>query len=566
MANAETPMLETPFWVGEWYVNPQTGRIIREGAEVKLEPKVMTVLLLLAQHSGEVLSRQMLEDKAWSGMVVSYDALSSTIIKLRKALEDDSRQPRYIETVSKKGYRLIATVTPGDQPAHHAAARSHRHKQPIVMWLLPVLAGIALLLALFVMRSLLESPATTDTRSVIAELSDQVSLVVLPFANRNEDPKQDYFSNGITDDLINDLSQLSGLHVIARRSAYIYKQRHTDIQTIARELGVNYVLDGDVRREANRIRINVQLIDADTGVNIWAQRFDRQIEDIFQVQDDIRRNIIDSLSITLTKEERSRTQRRYTDSFAAYDLFLQGQAKLVTRASAKDSRVAQQLMEQAIKLDPEFARAYAALALIHADAFRFDWSDDPEKTRQLALEIGKRAVELDPQSPQAQWILGYIHLFLFEQHDKAIAAAKKATQLAPSDMDALTLLAVTYAFGDEPAKAKLIIQELMESNPRYSALVPSVLGLANFRLGKLTESLAAYNKSLLINPSRIQGNIYKAVVLYRMGRVGDAEFQMDELYALHPNFDVQVWAARQPFKDKNIVKGMLADLASMRVE
>jgi TolB-like protein/DNA-binding winged helix-turn-helix (wHTH) protein/cytochrome c-type biogenesis protein CcmH/NrfG len=566
MDKSDTLNFDSPFWVGDWFVNPKTGRIIREGAEVKLEPKAMTVLVLLAQHSGEVLSRQYLEEHAWPGMVVSYDALSSCIIKLRKALDDDSRQPRYIETVSKKGYRLIAPVKSGDEPLHVAEAIHQQYRHKLTMGWTPIIAGVAVLLALFFLRYQLESPSTPDNHPATPGSSEQISLVVLPFANRNDDPKQEYFSDGITDDLINDLSQLSGLHVIARRSAYIYKQRHTDIQTIARELGVNYVLDGDVRRGNNRVRLNVQLIDADTGVNIWAQRFDRQVEDIFQVQDDIRRNIIEALSITLTKEERNRTQRRYTDSFAAYDLFLQGQAKLVTRASARDSHVAQQLMEQAIKLDPNFARAYAALALIHADAFRFDWSEDPEETRQLALQIGKRAVELDPQSPQAQWILGYIYLFLFEEHTKAIEAATRATKLAPSDMDAFTVLAVTYAFGDDPAKARLIIQELMERNPRYSALVPSVLGLANFRLGKLNESLDAYDKSLLINPSRIQGNIYKAVVLYRMGREGDAEFQLDELLTLHPDFNVQVWAARQPFKDKTIIKGMLADLARLGVK
>jgi adenylate cyclase len=408
-------------------------------------------------------------------------------------------------------------------------------------------------------------PALTATNTT----SDKTSLVVLPFTNSNNDKSQEYFSDGITADLINDLSRYSGLNVIARRSAYVYKQRQTNIQTIARELGVNYVLDGDVRRDGNTIRMNVQLIDAKSGVNIWAQRFDRETEDIFAVQDDIRKNIINTLSITLTKEEQSRTkQSPSTSSFAAYDLFLQGQASLVTRASAKDSRVAQQLMEQAIQLDPHFARAYAALALIHADAYRFDWTDDPENTRQQALKIGKRAIELDDHSPQAYWILGYIYLFLYEDHDKAIAMGKRATELAPNDMDAANVLAVTYAFGDEPAKAKLIVTDIMQHNQHYSALVPSVLGLANLCLGKYAESLAAYDKSLLINPSRIQGNTYRAVVLSRMGNIDDAEFQIDQLYTLHPDFNVQVWAERQPFKDKSIVKDLVNDLirAGVRAE
>lgn len=558
---------ETPFCVADWYVDPAAGRISRQGAEIKLEPKVMSVLVYLAQHSGKVVSREKLEASVWEGVVVGYDALASTIIKLRKAFGDSSRNPEIIETVSKKGYRLIAAVSHDKQAEPHRPRAGHGYRSPNTFRNAFIYVSFALLcvLALYVLLDQIRITSDETLNPVPDQQTDKISIVVLPFTNRSVDESQDYFSDGMTDDLISDLSVYSGLRVIARRTAYIYKQRNTDIQTIARELGVNYVLDGDVRRDGNKVRMNVQLINAKSGVNIWAQRFDRQIEDIFKVQDDIRTNIINALSVTLTKEERNRTQRRYTNSFEAYDLFLQGQSSLVSRASANDNKRAQQFMEKAIEFDPDFSRAHAALALIYADAFRFDWSDDPEQTRQLALKTGKRAIELDDHSPQAHWILGYIYLFLFEHHAKAIELGQRATKLAPYDNDALTLLAVTYAFGDDPAKAKLIIQRLIKENKYYSSLVPSVLGLANFRLEKYDESLAAYDQSLLINPSRIQGNAYKAVVLYRMGNIDDAEFQVDQLYILHPDFDVNVWAARQPFKDKNIVQQMVTDLVQAGV-
>jgi len=557
-----------PFYVGEWLVEPAADRLIRGQQEVKLEPRVMDLLLFLASRPGQVMSREEVESVVWAGMVVGYDSLTSAMIKLRKAFDDDSRNPKIIETVAKRGYRLIATVKPAEPDTIHpdtpsavtvAAGAKPQHLG------LYVALGVVLLSVLFGLSYLLLSSTRHTTRPDSIAMKDKVSLVVLPFTNGNSDKNQEYFSDGITDDLINDLSLYSGLHVIARRSAYIYKNRQSDIKTIAHELDVNYVLDGDVRRDGDKIRMNVQLIDARTGVNIWAHRFDRETKHIFEVQDDIRKNIISALSVTLTKEEQKRTQRHYTDSFAAYDLFLQGQAKLVTRASASDNHVAQQLMEQAIKIDPKFARAYAALALIHADAYRFDWTDNPQATRQQALKLGKRAIALDDHSPQAYWILGYVYLFLFGNHDQAIAMAQKATELAPNDMDAATVLAVTYAFGDDPAKAVLITQGIMKNNPRYSALVPSVLGLADFRLEHYADSLAAYDKSLLINPSRIQGLVYRAVVLYRMGNTDDAAFQVDDLYNMHPDFDVKVWAARQPFKDKSIVKGMVADLIKVGV-
>ncbi len=565
MVNTESDSTNKPgpFYVGEWLVEPKADRLIRGQQEIKLEPRVMDLLLFLASRPGEVMSREELESVVWAGMVVGYDSLTSAMIKLRKAFDDDSRNPKIIETVAKRGYRLIATVKPAEPESIHpdtpAAITVPAGAKPQRMGLYVGL-GVVLLGALAGLSYLLVTSSNNTSQPSTIAITGKASLVVLPFTNSNSDKSQEYFSDGITDDLINDLSLYSGLHVIARRSAYIYKHRQSDIQTIARELGVNYVLDGDVRRDGDKIRMNVQLVDARTGVNIWAHRFDRETKHIFEVQDDIRKNIISALSVTLTKEEQKRTQRHYTDSFAAYDLFLQGQAKLVTRASASDNQIAQQLMEQAIQIDPNFARAYAALALIHADAYRFDWTDNPEATRQQALKLGKRAIELDDHSPQAYWILGYVYLFLFANHDQAIAMAQKATKLAPNDMDAATVLAVTYAFGDDPAKAVLITQDIMKHNPRYSALVPSVLGLANFRLEHYAESLAAYDKSLLINPSRIQGLVYRAVVLYRMGNADDAAFQVDDLYNMHPDFDVKVWAARQPFKDKSIVKAMVADL------
>lgn len=563
----ETMNGRSPFQVGDWLIEPDAGRVSRNGRSVKLEPKAMDLLVYFAQRPGQVLAREDLEQAIWDGTVVGYDALTSAVIKLRKALDDHSRNPQIIETVAKRGYRLIAEVTPvSTQPGSRVTDLPR-----LQAWLAPRRVGTYLAIFATVIGMLITahhvSVDSTNTAPGpgIGELGNRLSLVVLPFTNSSSNKRQEYFSDGIADDLISDLSQYSGLYVIARRTAYAYKQRQADIQTIARELGVSYVLDGDVRREGNMVRLNVQLIDAKTGLNIWAQRFDRETKDIFRLQDEVRKKIMDSLSVTLTKEERNRTQRRYTDNFAAYDLFLQGQAKLATRASAADSKQAQELMERAIKLDPDFARAHAALALILADAYTFNWTGEPEKTRQEALRIGRHAIELDPQLPQAHWILGYVYLFLYEEYDKAIEMGKLATKLAPYDSDGLTLLAVTYLYGDDPANAALIVQDLMRRNTEYSSLVPSILGLANILMGKYPEALDAYDKSIEINPSRVGPNVYKLLILHRMGKTDDAAFQLAELYSFHPDFDLRVWAARQPFKDKSVTKTIIHDLLAAGV-
>jgi adenylate cyclase len=570
MDENESQPEEAPFRVGNWYIDPRSGRISKQGAEVKLEPKVMSVLVFLARNQGEVISREQLEDAVWPTVVVSYDALSGAIIKLRKALGDDSRNPKYIETISKKGYRLLAKVSTESPEQQSEAADSATTGATKAARLLRtrIYLGVAFITASLIAVVLFfvsYAPDHEPDLLISTGDSDKPSLVVLPFTNLNDDPKQEYFSDGMTDDLIIDLSRYSNLQVISRRSAYIYKRRHADIQTIARELGVSYVVDGNVRRDGQNLRINVQLVDAATGLNIWAQRFDQKTQDIFGVQDQIRKSILDRLSVTLTEEEHRREQRRYTNSFDAYDLFLQGQARLVTRASAADSHAAQELMERAIQLDPDFARAHAALALIHADAFRFNWSEDSEQSRQLALKAGQRALQLDEKSPQAHWVLGYIHLFCFQQHDKAIEMASIATRLAPSDNDGYNLLGVAYAFGGQPEKGRLILEELMKRNPRYSAMVPGALGHANFLLQDYPAALAAYEESLNINPSRVNANVYKSLVLYRMGNIEEAEFQVDQLYNLHPDFNARVWAARQPFKDKNTNTALLEELVRIGV-
>lgn len=543
-----TSTVTTAFWLDDWHVDPDAGRISRHGAEVRLEPRVMSVLMLLAAHPGEVLSRELIEATVWKDMVVGYDALASTIIKLRKALGDDSRQPRYVETVSKKGYRLIAPVrhTPGvhtESVSISSSSLTKRSMQWALAVVVLVVAGVGISLTL----------AKQGQGSVHG-------LVVLPFTNLSDNPQQDYFSDGITEDLIIDLSRYSGLNVVSPRTTFSFKSRTVDLKTLSSELGVNYVVEGSIRLDGTHLRINVQLIDARSGIYLWAERYDREVADLFDVQDEVRQKIVSALEVTLTQEEQNRQQQRYTDSFDAYDLFLRGQALLVRRSSRATNDQAMELMQKAIAIDPNFARAHAALALIYADAYRFDWSDNPEQTRQLALESGQRAIDLDEHSIQAYWIMGYIYLFLYEDHDKAIAMGKQALELNAADVDAVNLLAVAYAFGDEPQKARLLTQELMQNNQYYSAMVPSVLGLANLRLGHYEEALEAYDKSLMINPSRLQGNVFKIVVLYRMGRIEDAEFQVDELYNLHPNFHLDVWLARQPFKDKSLAQGIRQDL------
>ena len=278
-AKTDPALPTTPFYIADWEVHAASDRIRHGDTEIKLEPKVMAVLVCLADRHGELVTREQLEREVWGGTVVGYDALTSSIIKLRKALGDNSRHPRFIETVSKKGYRLIApvrraheprapTVVPAPAPAVN---RSRRMRLAGLAIVVIAAAGLALFF-----RGDLFRPAPA--------MPDKPSIVVLPFGNLGNDPAQMYFTDGITADITTSLSKLSGLFVIAASSAQSYREPPTDIKQVAETLGVRYVLEGNVRRSGNRLRVNVQLVDAATGFQLWAERYDRDMQQVLDVQ------------------------------------------------------------------------------------------------------------------------------------------------------------------------------------------------------------------------------------------------------------------------------------------
>jgi tetratricopeptide (TPR) repeat protein len=244
----------------------------------------------------------------------------------------------------------------------------------------------------------------------------------------------------------------------------------------------------------------------------------------------------------------------------AYDYFLQGQASFIKRSSAEENRQAQKLLQTAIDIDPGFARAIGALALTHADAFRFGWTDNPAATAKLALELAPRAQAMDNYSPQVHWVLGFVYLFLFAEHEKAIAIGKRTLELDPNYVDGYILLAAAYLYANEYNKALSLVEKAMRLNPHYPSQYPGVYGVSQLLLGQYDESKKWLEKSLLINPSLVYNNVYLAVLLYRMGEVEEAQWQYEQLLVFHPEFDINIWAYRQPYRDKSVSAKLVSDL------
>lgn len=556
-----TPELDSSmanFRVGDWQVRPDACEIVRENEVVKLEPRVMDLLQRLASQPGAVHTRIQLEEQVWPGMVVGYDALTKSIGKLRDALGDTNKPARYIETIPKKGYRLIAPVAADSETGTDVAAApsavytGKRSFAAGAMAIVAVLTGIVVLVSLN-----LQKGAGPDAAP---DVTGKHFLLVLPFKNLNADPQQDYFSQGITDDLITDLSGYSGFEVISSRIAYQYRGQDVDIKTLVRELGARYVVEGSIRRTPEQIRINVQMIDARRGTNLWAEQYNRPFSSLFDIQDEVRAKIISALSVKLSEAERNREQKRYTNNFGAYDAFLRGQNSLIKRASAEDNLQAREYFEQAIAIDPGFARAYAALAMANADAYRHDWIADPEGAGRIALQQARYAMELDPGSRHASMAMGYVQFFVAGNHQLAADMARRTLQVDPKNPDANMLLAAIYVHAGELDKAEAYVESSMRLSPDTPSIYFGIAGLANLLRGDYKAAQALYEKSLGVNPGRLFGKTYMVITLVRMNRLEDAKWYADEIRVSSPGFDAGKWARKLPFKDKQINQQLREDL------
>ena len=438
------------------------------------------------------------------------------------------------------------------------AAPPSRPRKRLIAWLafaaMLVVAGIAA--TLIWLQPWVPAGNQPDTGSATAE--SQPSIAVLPFDNLSDDPQQEYFADGIADDIITDLSTLGGLSVIARNSSFVYKDRTMDVRQIGTELGVTYILEGSVRKIADRVRINAQLIDASNGTHMWAERFDEQLVDIFAVQDRVIRRIVAALSLTLTPDEEKHLGQAATSNPEAYEQYLLGR-NLFPQFTVDRYKEARAHFRRAIELDPRFARAYSALAATYANEVLQGVAEDRERSLQQALDLARTALAIDPALPQGQLVLGYTYLFQ-RQHQRAIEAERKAIELSPSYADAYVLLALIYVHEDRVEEAFPLIDKGMRLNPNYSAEFLVVLAYAHYWSGNIEASISALMEVLRRNPVYIAALVYYIAALGRANRLEEASWQVEELLLLAPNFTVDQWVADRPFSNARQSEQLAQDL------
>ena len=536
--------------VGEFRVLPASHRLRRGDAEIQLEPKVMGLLLYLVEHAGDTVDREQLFEALWPGVVVTDDTLTQAVIKLRKALGDSAREPRYVQTVPKRGYRMCAAVRP--VPATGPSPRGVLRRR-VVYPVLGVLILLAAGLGPFLASDRHDPPPAPG--AVDAVVDSRPSLTVQPFVLLGEDESQRHLAQGLTYDLITDLSKLSGLQVIGSRS--IMGQQGEP----AAAPDVRYRVVGEVERVDQQLRVHAHLLDARSGRQIWSERYHRPFVNLFEIQEDISRQVVSSLAIQVNAEERRRLARRYTNSLPAYEAFLRAQALLLVRSRAENAQ-ARRLYRQAIDLDPSFARAYGGLALSFAADFRNQWAPDGREALERAGAMARTALEIDPEIPEVYWVLAYVSAQR-HRHEQALGLLRKAISLDPSFADAYALMGGVSTYVGRPFETLGLIRTATRLNPDAGYLYFLLLGRAYFFLEDWSQALINLDQALQRNPANLEAHIYRAAVLESAADHDAALWEREEVLALQPDFSAAVWLETYPMTDQGQNARLLAGLARL---
>jgi adenylate cyclase len=376
---------------------------------------------------------------------------------------------------------------------------------------------------------------------------DKPSIAVLPFANMSGDAEQEYFSDGMTEDLITDLSKVSGLFVIARNSSFTYKGKAAKVQDIGRELGVRFVLEGSIRKAGNRARITAQLVDASNGGHLWAERFDRELTDIFATQDEVVQKIVGALAVKLTPVEERRLRRRGAENVEAYEFWWRAR-ELLGRGTRDAVAQARAMHRRAIEIDSNFAAPHAGLALVALAEYVNGWVDDPVQALEEAEGWARRAVELNDQEPVGHWALGST-LIWRRDHDAALAAHRRSTALDPNYAQGHMGVGVALMYAGRAAEALEPFATAMRLDPHYPNMLLHFLAQAQFSLGHYETAAHHLLERIARNPDTDASRMLLAACYGHLGRTGDARAAWAELLKVNPGFSLTQRARVLPYKD-----------------
>ena len=542
---------------------------------IELRPKSFGVLAFLVEHPGRLVSKDELMEAVWPDVVVSDESLAKCVSEVRAALRDTDQ--RLVKTVPRRGYLLDVPVSPADGTAGSPAlapgsacapstveasgpSRGSRH----AWWTGHFRRQLVSIAAALLVVSLGVVVAFSGRHAILPPVSDRPSIAVLPLSNGG-DPRQDYFSDGLTEDLITSLGRFRSLFVIGRDSTFVYKRKQASPEQIGRELGVRYLLAGSVRRDGDNVRVTAQLIDATTGGQIWGESYDRALTSIFAVQDDVTQNIVTSLVAHLDRSELARVLKEPTSSPAAYDFYLRGKALITMRHGETSGEMvaeARRLFEQALAADPRYAPAVQGLAYTYAAAFLEPMRDGrlsgelrQRATLDRALALAQQAVEIDPYLAEAHATLAWVLHWQYRRKE-AITEFQRALDLNPNLVDGR--FAHLLVHNGRAAEAVAYMQRMIRQDPFPPPIYLSYLGNAYYMTGQYDAAYDTLHRGSERMPDYRAMWVWLAAAAAQSGRDADAHRAVQRVLSMAPNFTIGAWLRHIQF-DRQADADRLAD-------
>jgi TolB-like protein/tetratricopeptide (TPR) repeat protein len=507
---------------GRFVVDRRSACLRCDGAVLPLRPKSFDVLVYLVQHPGRLVPKAELIDSVWQNVNVTENSLVQCIKDIRQVLQDDS-QTR-IETISKRGYQFAGSVVEID-------GRKAGH----------FVAGV---------------PSAASGADRALPLPDRPSIAVLPFDNMSDDPDQEFFADGISEDLCTALSRIRWLFVIARNSTFVYKHHAADIRQVARDLGVRYVLEGSVRRAGNRLRISAQLIDAPTGCHHWAEQYDRELGEIFAVQDEITRSVVGAIEPRLLAAEGVRAMSRSPDDLGAWELVARAQTQ-VWRVTRADYATAIDALKQTVALYPDYAPARSLLAFRLLFAAHMGWVD-----RDDALRAGRQhaicALALDDGDSWGQIALGYLCM-MERRTEESITAFRRAVELNPNSAAARGGLGHCLAFAGHDREAIAHAENAIRLSPLDPDMAIFVGGIAvaHYCAGRYAEAVRFAEEQLRARPGFHGGQRLRCASLAQSGRIDEAREFLKLVRSEQPQLSIDWIRATVPYQTPQLMERFL---------
>ena len=501
---------------GDYEIDVERRELRRAKAPVHIEPQVFDLLVYLVQNCDRVVSKDDLIASVWGGRIVSDSTLTSRINAARKALGDSGKDQKLIRTIARKGFRFVGAVGAQSdaEPAHTSGSlpdEIHEHSRPAL------------------------------------PLPDRPAIAVLPFVNMSGEPEQEYFSDGISEDIITALSKLRWFFVIARNSSFIYKGKAVHLKEIAEELGVGYVVEGSVRKGGDRVRITVQLNDVATGSHIWAERYDRDLSDVFALQDEITEAIVAAIEPQLYAAENFHARRKTPDSMDAWDLVMRALSHY-WRVTRQDNVVAQALLEKATAIDPSYGQALGLLAASHTFSAHMGWADMATVV-PIAERAALAAIRADSEDPWAHYALGSVCLFT-RRFDDSLAEFEVALRLNPNFSLAQGYYGLTLSYCGRWEEADLAARRALRLSPRdpFSAVYYGIAAYAQFVGRNYEEAMRLSREGIRQRGDFVGAHRVLTAAAAMAGQDAVAKSALQELRRAQPNISLGWIASQMPIK------------------